>query len=964
MLSSKTNIQPKIKNQWIRFFVLLAFCAVLVLNSVVVNSPLIGTVASIGFLSFISLTIGKMFFSGENLFFKCLFGFATLLLLLAVSGFGLMLISMFTETSSLAVLIVIGVFFGIIAFRGEKGRFQNLHESPSVSERTKGKDLISYVAILAFLLYVALAFRFLLLARTSEGGASVWLEISPLFIPTFAVVSLILALILMFAPVSNSLKLVLLLVYAFLTHSLFLIVWYPSRYGDPLEHLGIARYTARTGTIYAYGWLIKNFLIVPIIAYRAQYAVIIFFERMFSIDIYWIHTFLVPLLWSIFVPSFAYKTAELLTVKRSRVFPLLTALSTGLFSSLIIWGTVSVPNSLGFIFFFLSVVLLIKWMSHGGKWNWFLSALAVGVTFLSHPQPGILALIWFFWGNIVQRTARRILKIASLLLAFTLYPAALYLYEASFSTSGLFVLENFLFFQSEITTILLVFGLVGLVLGLGGKYINTKVALALFAFYVTILFEYYLTKFGMTNLPYGPQRILVMGDFLLVPFVALGLLVTADVLRKALTKGKGDVPFGLSSKKVSLSLNSRLIGMFLICLFVSAQATSTLYQTYPHKEAVPYQPSAYLIEAISYIDADAPGRYVVLCDTIIATVAIGFLGIDYGWAGGVRGVFGMPDWTYPSVAMYWDMTKQPSIRIMQQAMDFFNATVSYFAVWMRHPRFDEIVQQTSEILLVNRVFGDEQLYIFKYPLPVKEEPGPPVKVIFDDGNSTAYVATRLAYMFETDINSTLTLSGHASYNITEYPLHWFFARAMVNNVSKSFDEVSDINFFVYVKGLKPDDVLTVKWRWNRDYSSAIWKEDSFRKGWRPHDIYKGSIVPTIVADGNLLNISYSFTPGPYSYYYYIKPVDVLTTGNQSIMVRWRSTGPIAVVAYYFELGLGSGVDIVRIGSESIDWTVTIVELPKNVRVTYVMVGISNLIARNISGLKTLSVDYILISTSA
>jgi hypothetical protein len=130
-----------------------------------------------------------------------------------------------------------------------------------------------------------------------------------------------------------------------------------------------------------------------------------------------------------------------------------------------------------------------------------------------------------------------------------------------------------------------------------------------------------------------------------------------------------------------------------------------------------------------------------------------------------------------------------------------------------------------------------------------------------------------------------------------------------------------------------------------------------------HDVYTGTITPTIVTDGNILNISYSFIPGPYSYYY-VKAVDVSASENQYVIVRWRSDGPVAVVAYYFELGLGSGVDVVPLGSESKEWKVTIVKLPKDVRVTYVTVGISNLRARTMSGMKTLSVDYILISTSA
>ena len=143
----------------------------------------------------------------------------------------------------------------------------------------------------------------------------------------------------------------------------------------------------------------------------------------------------------------------------------------------------------------------------------------------------------------------------------------------------------------------------------------------------------------------------------------------------------------------------------------------------------------------------------------------------------------------------------------------------------------------------------------------------------------------------------------------------------------------------------------------------MWKEDSFKEGWRTHDLYTGTITPTTVTDGNILNISYSFTPGPYLYYYYIKEVNMSRTDDQYIMVRWRSDGPIAVIAYYFEPELKIGVDIVPFSSRSTDWTVTIFELPQNIRVTYVMVGINNLKARDTAGVRTLSVDYILISTS-
>jgi len=489
----------------------------------------------------------------------------------------------------------------------------------------------------------------------------------------------------------------------------------------------------------------------------------------------------------------------------------------------------------------------------------------------------------------------------------------------------------------------------------------------LFTFYIAMWFEYYFTNFGMTGLPYGAHRILVMGDLLLMPFAALGLWAIADTLGRALTKGKK-----------TISVNSRLFALALICLLTSLLATSALYEAYPREELMPYQPSTYMIEAVKYIDGDAPGRYVVLCDPITASVAMGFLGLDYGYGERARGAYGIPDPDYPLMSMHREMTIQPSVDKIDRAMRVYNASTGYFVAWMGHPNFETIVQQTARILPINRVFNSSRsgkdlsvpahypgaaLVIFRYPAPLFEEPGPSVKIIFDDGDLTEYVETSFSYMVETDITPTLTLSGHTSYNITEYPMHWAFLDLRVNDDPREFDETSDTNQFVYVKGLEPKDVLTVKWQWNRHYPNALWREDSFKEGWRTHDVYVGTMVPTIITDGNILNMSYSFTPESYWYYYYIKPVNITATGNQSIIVRWRSDGPIAVISYYSGVGLTGGGSIVQICSESNDWTLTITEVPQNTKITYVLVGISNLEAQDLSGLRTLSVDYILISST-
>lgn len=946
-----------------RILLLLILSVCIALNSLYIESPVLGLPLSIAFFCVSSTEVGEVFFPQEKKFFKVTLGFATFFTLTALFGSILIISAQFSRLLSLGSVSVLGLAFSVLSLRIRSAR-----EEPSLdlkAEERHGEAVLLYLVSGAFMVYVALAFRALVAARTSEGMTSVWLTIPNYFLPAFFVCSLLLMFVLFFTHAHIALKLFFISVYSFLARSLFWIVWYPGRYGDPWMHLGRSRFIDATAMPYSYSKLLQEFLIHDLIKNNAQYAPLVLLTRMFNVDIYWIHVLFVPFLWSFLVPLFSYKLAEMLTKRRSEKFSLIAALVVCLFPSLVIWGTVSVPNSLGFIFFLFVVLLMFYWVRTGKKQIWALSLLVTVATFFAHALPAIFALMFFLWVTVFRKFSRVIVKVVFYLLLFALYPFALYLFNVQFSLGGLFALESFGSLLSDIVTVMSFFGLLGLVLCVRSRYVHRRSMLVTFAFYVMIILGYYLSMYGVSGLPYGAHRTLVMADLLLLPFVALGLIEIADVLATVFSSFSLSASF---SKRVKIRFSPRSAGFTLICLFLSAQATFALYQVYPHKEITEIQPAAYMMEAIYYINSTAPGPYVVLCDTQLANIAIGLLGIDYGYLGGGRGLFGMPEFTYPTIVRYSKMVRSPSLSIMQDAMDFAGwADVAYFVVSiMAGTNFKGAVEETSVILPVDAVFGDGKLYVFRYPLPIVKVPGPSVKVVFDEGGLTEYVETENSYFegLEAEINSTLTLSGHTSYNITEYPMHWAFLDLRINNASEQFDEASDINTFVYVKGLKPDDVLTVKWRFNRNYPSAVWKEDSFKEGWRTHDLYPGTLVPKLVTDGNILNMSYSFTPGPYQYYYYIKPVNITIVGNQYVMVRWRSDGPIAIVAYYYELGLSSGVQVVPLGSESGDWTVTIVELPQNIKVTYVMVGISSLMARDLSGVMKLSVDYILVSTSS
>lgn len=939
-----------------RLVIFIAIGLILVINSTRLGLPYVGILASVAFLYLTSGAVGDVFFSDETPILRKMLGFATLVVVFAFAGTGMILGGKFTELFTLVLVILLGLFFYLLQLSRRDGSVVDiLGEREAVNHSLKSQAK-TYVIVLLYLVFTGVSFYALYLGRTGEGHTSVWLTIPNFFLPIFLLTALFLSFTLFMTRIDVGVKIALVILFSFLMHSLFMMVWYPGRYGDPWVHLGEARVIDVTGAPYAYDRLLARLSFLDIITGKALYALVVLFTRLFALDIYWVHVVFVPFFWSFFTSLVSYKIAGLLAPKGNTIIPLLAAVSSLIFPTFIIWGAVTVPNSVGFIFLFFTIFLILCWFNKGTKKLWVLAVLASATSGFAHLQTGIFVFMFLLSATVFQKVSRKLLVGILYVGILGLYPAALYFRGATLFLPGLFVLDNFLAFQSGLINLPFVFGAIGLVSFLWLKGARGKNPLVLFVFYITILIEYYLTTYGMKDLPFGSGRILVMAEFLILPFVAFGIFAIFDLFRRVISSRRTS-----SLGKVFTSQRSHFIALVLISVFLSLQVTFTLYQTYPRKEIVDVQPAAYEVEAIQYIDSTASGRYVVLADTQFAGLASGILGADYSYGANPKGIVGVPEFWFRTYKSFVAMASNPSVRILQEAMDFDRASVAYFVVSVRHYDFLNVVGRMSEMLPVEKIFGDGKLYVFKYPLPIVEETGPAVKVTFED-LSTSYVETRLKYMFRSEVNVTLTLSRHSSYNITDYPLYWTFNELTLNNGTETvrFDDSSDLNSFVYVKDLLPNDTLTVVWQANLNYPNVVWKDESFKTGWHTHDLYGGSIKPSIFTDGNVLRLSWDFTPSGYQYYYYVKEVNVSASDDQTIVVRWKSTGPIAYIYVYTESG---GQTIVSLGSESADWSRTIAPLASE-RIVSVMIGITNFNNQKISGLMEVFVDYILIAKSA
>ena len=951
----------------VNMVLLLCSSVFILLNLTVTRSWAIGIPAS-GVLLYVgSVTVGKIFHSEERVFLRGILGFACFILFIALSGTVLILLGIFGEVLSVVLVISMTwiLFFGSLL----KGGL----ESQKVSERDwqsdeqgieQGAKLKTYSLMACYIISLGTSFYTLILGRTTEGGNSVWVTIPSLFLPVFFLSSLFLALILFFTPLRTDLKLVLIAVYSFSVHSLFLLVWYPGRYGDPWIHLGEARYIDKTGMMYAYAGLVQRFRLLDLVAAKAHYALIVFLRRLFFVDIYWVQVNFIPLIWSILVPVFSYKITDLLVTKaKTTTLPIVAAVVTGLFSTLVYWGAITVPNSLGFLFFFFSVLLTLRWIHVGRTRLWFLSALAFLAAFFVHPQPGVFSLMFIVLATAIQKSSHVLVKVASYPLAFSLFPLALWLREATFSLEGLVNIDNFVSFQANFASVLIGFGLLGLIWGLWHKKLSRKNAILVFILYVTVVSEFYLTMYGMENLPFGPGRIMAMADFLLVPFVAMGLLGIVGALKEVFSGLKPSF-----SKRFNIGLDVRSVGLFMVCLFLSSQALVALRAAYPIDEIVKIQPRLYELEAIYYIDSTTPPdkRFVTLCHPQIASLAIGFLGPEFSYqAEPSHGTFGGPEWDWPITQMYREMCRKPSFEIMEEAMRSAFADVCYFVVSQRNPEgFETVLSKMYSLLDPDMVFGNGELYVYKYPVPVVEGEGSEVRVAFDDGASIENVTTWFEYCAKSNVRHTLTLQNHRSYNISGYPKHWALERISKNLAPYNFNETSNINDYIYIDGAQPDELVKIYWRSNENYPKGGWKEDSFKDGWQTHPLYPGSISPTITSDGNILEIYHDFVlsdPPTHQYYYYTRSCQISTSEYPWILVRWKSTGVVAVVAVAYSDNLGKQFAIVPFNSLAYTWEETIVQLEPGKEVAYVMVGITNLGKMTvIEGPRTVSVDYILL----
>jgi len=621
-----------------------------------------------------------------------------------------------------------------------------------------------------YLFTVVLLFYMLFNARSGEIY-TVWGVLGYSFIFLFLASTFIL-LLLLFSSERVKYKLLFTILHSTLSHAFIVIIFPAGNVGVQQMLLGRTRPIYDNITPHAYGWTLENiprtiYALVRGTNFQASFSVIL--ARMFSVDIYWVHLLLVPLLWGISVPIIAFMVSK--ELGGNEKISALSSLVVSLFPANILWGAVSIPNGLSYVFFFCFIYFLLKYMKSSEARDLFLIATFFFASFLAHVLAGTMALSILFLAYGIKTYQRekdnsptnaRFTLLTAFIFGASLLPFALVLRRFFYSSANtLFSLEkiyqltpaqslfsllfgsyfDLILREAYITALIFgiapLFGLIGMIYALRTirkksrrKSIDPRILLLSLGF-LMIVVDDRIVKLFMVNVPFLEfERLWLFRDFLLVSFVAFfisGALfetrVFLDRLAKKIFIAWRKTPFthlfsrrssrftrGHLAKRISIG---SLFAYVSILLLVSGWVTASIYYAYPH--FAPLQTTSYEIEAAKFIEQNITERYVVICDQWMIFAGQMYVGIYNPRA------YYFSSTDPQGVALFVKMKDDPSNETMIETMKINNATTAYFII--ERPRlgtqiYNRIIQQAQQngLQTYQTIYykGEEKLHIFYY----------------------------------------------------------------------------------------------------------------------------------------------------------------------------------------------------------------------------------------------------------
>jgi len=743
----------------------------ILLNLAFIHSFGIGVVASLAYFVVNGIFLARVFFEREDFFSRALLAGLTLITFLGLISWAVMIVYNLDIVRS-AIALTITALSSSFAKRLAPGHSKGTPAKTDITVTVRDMKSFnaakepspfvrSHLAMLFFLFAAGLSFYLLIISRIGEVQ-TVWQAVHPMFMYTFFVATILL-IIVVFSSEKTHFKLLSIILHSVLSHTFFVVIFPAGNWGPQESILTVSRRIFDSTLFDGWGGATAGSNIIMRLynstrGTNFQSALSVMFARVFSVDVFWSHLPLVPLLWGIFVPVIAYLITR--TIGGSERVSVLSSLLVSVFPLLINWGAVSIPESLSFMLFFCSLYFILRFFTTQRFKDFVLMILFMFTSFLAHYLGGIMSFAFLVLGLAIRKyenekvrsplTSRSLLLI-SFILCTTLLPFALtyhrifsplYAYFSldkiqGLSTTdliGLFLFGEYINYYALTALIHIagpLLGLIGMLYSVrlsSGQRSNKKYRFYTFFLilgFLMVWLDYRIFKLLMVMGPtIEEERMWVFRDFIAVPFTAFLIDGIVSYLRKQTTRlssVRTSIPSLLSSFiQVKKSLKPFLPYLLGLCLIVfpvllAGLTTVSIYAAYPHFG--PLQTTSYELEAVKYIDSTTTGRYVVIGDSWINTAGLMFVGL-----GNSRAIY-LYSADPHGLILFVQMRTDPSPDILIEAMKSHDAATGYFII--QKPRlgtqeYNRIVQQAHNNSLQTYsggIFyyqGEEKLRIFYY----------------------------------------------------------------------------------------------------------------------------------------------------------------------------------------------------------------------------------------------------------
>jgi len=704
----------------------LVFWLVLFFNFLSWNNLAVGITLGVAWLIFYSFIAGSIIRNKQgwpastSLGGQIIFGLLFLLSIIIISSAGFIYLYQFNDYAFILLIILIPVLLFIPYYHnGIREKFSTKKIIKNYLAKFSASQKLKSNAILALLYLLSALVCFFLLAQgqTVESIQTPWAVVSNQFF-IFYFLSTAILVTYLFNSAQTKLPLTLLVIHTFLSSSVALIV-YKIGYGfDPFIHQATEKIIAQTGTITPTPFY-----------YLGQYGLVIFLNKLTTLNIELIDRLLVPVLFALTVPlSIFYVLSHWLEKNYALVLSLLVLVIP--FSGFIM----TAPQNLANLFFIITIFLSLLYFRNQIKvWLLYLLALA---TLAIHPLAGLPLLIVVILLNLFKLLYYSYIKYISLYflagLVFILFlplafilngseiiPNLPTLHRADFAWFGWvdkFDLPLNLVYLINLNKIVIVslIILIGLIYIAKNKLLKNNAGYLMASFVIFadfIIVKYFLTFPDLRDFDKDPfvNRLALLTFYILLPFFLIGLYW---LIKKFWTNPP------MSLRGIRRYGRKDVCARIFLIFILAGTLTISLYLSYPRVNQ--YEPAKFFslsasdIKTVNSIEQSAQPEHIVLANQMVGVAAIKEFGFKKYYNN--QFYYSMPMGTPRTFYDYYlEMIYEGAKKeTMTKAMTEAGVTESYFVLNKYWRNSEKIKGQAAESADKVYEIDEGKIWIFKY----------------------------------------------------------------------------------------------------------------------------------------------------------------------------------------------------------------------------------------------------------